>query len=52
MVAHAYDFWLFDLDGTLVDVDHDYADAVFERVGDRLGRTFTDREVEVLWHGL
>ena len=52
MVAHAYDFWLFDLDGTLVDVDPDYADAVFDRVGDRLGRTFSDREVEVLWHGL
>jgi phosphoglycolate phosphatase len=52
MVAHAYDFWLFDLDGTLVDVDPDYADAVFELVGDRLGRAFTDREVEVLWHGL
>ncbi|MFB6256061.1 MAG: HAD family hydrolase [Haloplanus sp.] len=52
MVAHAYDFWLFDLDGTLVDVDPDYADAVFDRVGDRLGRTFSEREVEILWHGL
>jgi phosphoglycolate phosphatase len=52
MVAHAYDFWLFDLDGTLVDVDPSYAYEVFDGVGDRLGRTFTDREVEILWHGL
>jgi phosphoglycolate phosphatase len=52
MVAHAYDVWLFDLDGTLVDVEPSYADAVFDRVGDRLGRSFSDREVEILWHGL
>ncbi|WP_338737760.1 HAD family hydrolase [Haloplanus salilacus] len=52
MVAHAYDFWLFDLDGTLVDVDPAYARSVFDRVGDRLGRSFTEREMEVLWHGL
>ena len=47
-----YDFWLFDLDGTLVDVEWSYTREVFDRVGDRLGREFTDREAEVLWHGL
>jgi phosphoglycolate phosphatase len=52
MVAHAYDFWLFDLDGTLVDVDPAYARSVFDRVGDRLDRSFSEREIEVLWHGL
>ncbi|WP_248895921.1 HAD family hydrolase [Haloplanus halobius] len=52
MVAHAYDFWLFDLDGTLVDVEPSYARDVFDRVGDRIDRTFSDHEVEVLWHGL
>lgn len=48
----AYDFWLLDLDGTIVDVEPQYRYDVFEAVGDRLGRTFTDEEVETLWHGL
>ena len=47
-----YDFWLFDLDGTLVDAEWSYTRNVFDRVGDRIGRTFTDREAEVIWHGL
>jgi len=47
-----YDFWLFDLDGTLVDAKWSYTRTVFDRVGDRIGRTFTDREAEVIWHGL
>ncbi|MDS0294209.1 HAD family hydrolase [Halogeometricum luteum] len=52
MVSDAYDFWLFDLDGTLVDADWSYTREVFDRVGDSLGREFTDREAEVIWHGL
>ena len=48
----AYDFWLFDLDGTLVDAEWSYTRAVFDRVGDRIGRGFTDREAEIIWHGL
>ncbi|MFD1527080.1 HAD family hydrolase [Halolamina salina] len=48
----AYDFWLLDLDGTIVDVEPDYRHDVFEAVGDRLGREFTDSEIETLWHGL
>ncbi|MFB6091851.1 MAG: HAD family hydrolase [Haloquadratum sp.] len=51
MRADGYDFWLFDLDGTLVDVEWSYTREVFDRVGDRLGRRFTDREAEILWHG-
>ncbi|PSQ13441.1 HAD family hydrolase, partial [Halobacteriales archaeon QS_7_68_65] len=47
-----YDFWLLDLDGTLVDVETSYVRDVFDRVGERLGRRFTDREAETLWHGL
>ena len=47
-----YDFWLFDLDGTLVDAEWSYTREVFDRVGQRLGREFTDREAEVIWHGL
>ena len=52
MVAREYDYWLLDLDGTLIDVDWSYPRSVFNRVGDRLGRQFTDREAEILWHGL
>ena len=47
-----YDFWLLDLDGTLVDTEWSYTRRVFDRVGRRLGREFSDREAEVLWHGL
>jgi len=47
-----YDFWLLDLDGTLIDVDSAYPREVVEQVGDRLGREFTDREAEALWYGL
>lgn len=52
MDPEAYDFWLLDLDGTVVDTEWAYTRRVFDRVGDRLGRQFTDREAEVLWHGL
>ncbi|MFB6121837.1 MAG: HAD family hydrolase [Haloferacaceae archaeon] len=52
MLADAYDFWLFDLDGTLVDVEWSYTRTAFDRVGERLGREFSDREAELLWHGL
>lgn len=47
-----YDFWLLDLDGTVVDVEPAYVRSAFDRVGDRLGRSFSDREAETLWHGL
>ncbi|HET7322854.1 MAG TPA: HAD family hydrolase [Halococcus sp.] len=47
-----YDFWLLDLDGTLVDVESSYVRRVFDRVGERLDYVFTDREAETIWHGL
>lgn len=47
-----YDFWLCDLDGTLVDVESSYVRRVFDRMGERLDRAFSDREAETLWHGL
>ena len=49
--ADGYDFWLFDLDGTLVDVEWPYIRSVFDAVGDRLDRPFTDAEAASLWHG-
>jgi phosphoglycolate phosphatase len=51
-VLDEYDFWLFDLDGTLVDVEWSYVRRTFDRVGDRLGRRFSDSEAELLWYGL
>ncbi|MFC7167574.1 HAD family hydrolase [Halospeciosus flavus] len=48
----AYDFWLLDLDGTLVDTEWSYTREVFDRVGERLGDEFSDYRAEVLWHGL
>jgi phosphoglycolate phosphatase len=50
-MTRSYDFWLFDLDGTLVDVEQSYPAAVMERVGDRLGEGFTDQEAAMLWYG-
>ena len=52
MVVNAYDFWLFDLDGTLVDAEWSYTRSVFDRVGERIERPFSDREAEIIWHGL
>lgn len=51
-MAGAYDYWLLDLDGTLVDVEWRYVRDVFDEVGDRLDRPFSDAEAETLWHGL
>ncbi|WP_276254534.1 HAD family hydrolase [Halomontanus rarus] len=51
-MALSYDFWLLDLDGTLIDVEWSYTREVFDAVGDRLGRGFTDREARILWNGL
>lgn len=52
MIRDAYEYWLFDLDGTVVDAEWSYTRDVFDRVGDRLGRRFTDREAYILWNGL
>ncbi|MES3517372.1 MAG: HAD family hydrolase [Natronomonas sp.] len=46
-----YDVWVFDLDGTLVDVERSYVFDVFDRVGDRIGHEFTAGEIEAVWHG-
>lgn len=51
MGSTRYDYWLFDFDGTLVDVEWDYIRRVFDDVGERLGHTFTDAEAARIWHG-
>lgn len=52
MITEEYDFWLFDLDGTLIDAEWEYIRSVFDRAGEQLGREFTDSEAECIWHGL
>lgn len=48
----AFDFWVFDLDGTLIDIEPWYRHALLDRVGSRLNYRFTDNEVDILWYGL
>jgi phosphoglycolate phosphatase len=43
---------MFDLDGTLIDIEPSYPKEVVRAVGDRLGIGFTDHEAEVLWYGM
>lgn len=50
MPSNPYDFWLLDLDGTIVDIEPRYVHAVFDRIGDRLGGGFSDREAEAIWY--
>ncbi|MDX1745523.1 MAG: HAD family hydrolase [Halobacteriales archaeon] len=52
MDRSGYDFWLLDLDGTLIDIDPAYPRELHDRVGDRLGVSFSNEQVEILWHGL
>ena len=50
-MSDEYDFWLLDLDGTLVDVESSYIHEVVRTVGDRLGVSFDPRQAEHLWYG-
>lgn len=45
-----YDFWLLDLDGTIVDVEPSYVHEVMGRVGDRLGVDVDASAAEGLWY--
>jgi phosphoglycolate phosphatase len=45
-----YDFWLLDLDGTVVDVEPSYIHEVMGRVGDRLGVDVDAAAAEGLWY--
>lgn len=52
MAGSLYDFWLLDLDGTIVDVESGYVREVIGEVGDRLGCGFTAEEARRLWYEL
>lgn len=52
MERDEYDFWVLDLDGTLVDIEPSYVHEVFEDVGEYLETSFTAREAELLWYGI
>lgn len=47
-----YDFLLFDLDGTLVDVERSYVLDLLEQVGDEVGYHFSEEEAIRLWRAL
>ncbi|MDY6764775.1 MAG: HAD family hydrolase [Halobacteria archaeon] len=47
-----FDYYIFDLDGVLVDVSRDYKREIFDEVGEHFGHEFTDEEIHNLWHGL
>ena len=51
MTGRDYDFWLLDLDGTVVDIRREYIHEVFTEVGDRLGCGFSRQEAEQCWYG-
>jgi len=51
MPGSEFDYWLLDLDGTLIDVEQSYVHDVVEEVGSRLDTSFTDAEAETLWYG-
>ncbi len=51
MAGNSYDFWLLDLDGTLVDAEPSYIHDVMRAVGARFNASFTDWETEMLWYG-
>jgi phosphoglycolate phosphatase len=52
MSSTSYDFWVFDLDGTLVDVEPSYARDVLTLVGEQIGYEFLDEEITAIWYGL
>ncbi len=51
-MTDGYDLWLFDLDGTLVDVEREYALSVIEQTGQKIDYRFTEEEALQLWYGL
>ncbi|MFP4591134.1 MAG: HAD family hydrolase [Halobacteriales archaeon] len=46
-----YDFWLFDLDGTLVTIEDAYVQRTMAKVGDRLGTSFDPETARRIWYG-
>lgn len=51
MSSGPYDFWLLDLDGTLIDVEQQYIYDVLNTVGRRFDVSFSEFESEMLWYG-
>lgn len=51
MSSAPYDFWLLDLDGTLIDVEQQYIYDVMNTVGRRFGVSFSEWDAEMLWYG-
>lgn len=45
------DFWLLDLDGTILTVEETYIHETMDQVGSMLDREFTPDEAETIWFG-
>lgn len=45
------EYWLLDLDGTLLSVEEDYIHETIGAVGNELGREFTPEENISIWYG-
>ena len=50
-MTREYDFWLLDLDGTVIDVEKSYIQSVCTEVCNRLGASISARQAEHLWYG-
>jgi phosphoglycolate phosphatase len=51
MSTSGFDFWMLDLDGTLVDVEESYIQEIVGEVGECVGASFDAWESEMLWYG-
>ncbi len=51
MADRDFDFWLLDLDGTIVDVHESYIQDVLEEVGARVGYGFSTEQAHQCWYG-
>ena len=47
-----YDFWLFDLDGTLIDTDPSYTSSIFSSVGEQIEYDLTETQILEIWYGI
>lgn len=45
-----YNYYIFDLDGVLVDVTDSYKREIMDKVGDKLNYSFTENQIKKLWY--
>ncbi len=45
-----YNYYIFDLDGVLVDVTNSYKKEIMDKVGEKLNYSFTENQIKKLWY--